>query len=210
MTLSEFARHVGVSRQAVAKVVGKGGLGELVVWTTSSKGKRVGSIVDVERATLVWRSRSGQPSAPERRLNGEMAVHAKASRSGQAVALPPFAARVPLEPPGPGEGPEGDPLASLAEARLQLEGYKALLARQEYEKESGLLVETARVMEIYGRQIQAAKTKVLAVGRLARSRIPHLTVDDVMTIEDLCREALEELAAEAIQADAPAPGGGES
>jgi hypothetical protein len=209
VTLSEFARHVGVSRQAVAKVVAKGGLGDLVVRSEGPKGKPVCSIVDVERATAVWRSRPGQASTQERDLNGQMAVHAKAGHSGPVSPARPARARAHQPQPDDDGQEERDPLESIAEARLQKEAYQAKLARQEFEREAGLLVETARVMEIYGRQIQSAKAKIMALGRLARSRIPHLGVDDVLTIEDLCREALEELAAEAIQADAPAPGGGE-
>ena len=205
MTLSEFARHVGVSRQAVAKVVAKGGLGDLVVWTTGPKGKRVGAIADVEQATLVWRSRTGTTSVPAAQLNGHMSAHARAAQRGPGASSP-ASARVPQSPIADGDLPEDSPLASLAQARLQLEGYKAQNERLKFERESGLVVETARAKEIFGRQIQAAKTKVMALGKLARSRIPHLTVDDVMTIEDLCRESLEELCAEVLQGEQPTGG----
>jgi hypothetical protein len=205
VTLSEFARHVGVSRQAVAKVVAKGGLGDLVVWSTGPKGKRVGAIADVEKATLVWRSRSGSTSVPAAQLNGRLSAHARAAKRGQAASSP-ASPRAHQAPPDDGEPEEDDPLESIAMARLQLESYKAKLERLEFEKGTGLVVETAKAKEIYGRQIQAAKTKFMAVARLARGRIPHLTIDDVMTIEDLCREALEELCAEALQ---PGPPSGE-
>lgn len=89
--------------------------------------------------------------------------------------------------------PAGDPLTDIAVARLQYEGYRALKEKLEYEEACGKLIAVETVKEIFGRQIAEAKNAIMALGKHARSRIPHLSIDDVVTIEELCREALEGL-----------------
>ena len=43
------------------------------------------------------------------------------------------------------------------------------------------------------RVVAISRMKLLGVPSRARSRLPHLTLDDVAVIEELQREALEEL-----------------
>jgi hypothetical protein len=198
VTLAEFARRKGVTRQAVSHAAKHGPLASFVVWKKQGK-KRIGEIKDVKRATLAWDSRPGHTNAEACRLNGHLSARARRAAKGASNGDPQT--EPASDPESDPDAHDVDPLDSLAAARLQFEGYKAKLARLEFEKESGLVIEVARAMEIFGRQIQEAKTSIMAIGRRARGRIPHLTVDDVMTIEDLCREALEGLAVEAIQQD---------
>lgn len=201
MTGAQYAEHLGVSPAAVSKAIKAGWLETAISWSTRGS-LRVATLVDVPLADKLWMAR---PGAKAPALEVARAQESQARRT-QPPAPPARAPSRPVPPDDEGDQQDVDPLESIAMARLQLEGYKAKLARQEFEKEAGILVETAKVKEIYGRQIQAAKTKVLAVGKLARSRIPHLTVDDSLLIDDLCREALEEVYAEALQAEQP-PGG---
>jgi hypothetical protein len=195
VTLAEFARRKGVTRQAVSHAAKHGPLAAFVTWKKQGK-KRVGEIKDVRRATLAWDSRPGHTSAEACRVNGHLSARSRRASKGDPQTEPTEPAS---DPESDSDAHDVDPLDSLAAARLQFEGYKAKLARLEFEKESGLVIEVAQAMEIFGRQIQEAKTSIMAIGRRARGRIPHLTVDDVMTIEDLCREALEGLAAGAIE-----------
>lgn len=209
LTGAAYAKHLGVSPTSVSNAIKAGWLEEAVRWSTRGSG-RVATIANVPLADKIWMAR---PGAKAPALEAAMAR----SQDDRKVTQEPAQAPAPQARPrasqtqaGGGDPQDKDPLSSIAEALLQKEAYNAKLAKQKFEKEAGLLVETTKVMEIYGRQIQAAKTKIMALGRLARSRIPHLTVDDEVTIEDLCREALEELAAEAIRGDTPPPPPAES
>ena len=91
----------------------------------------------------------------------------------------------------------------MVKARLELETYKAKRERLNYEIEVGSTVQVETVVQVFGKQIAEAKSAVMAVGKHARSHIPHLSPDDVVTIEELCRVALEGLSVTAIQKDAP-------
>jgi hypothetical protein len=195
MTGAQYAEHLGVSAPAVCKALKSGVLDAAVRWTVRGS-QRVATIIDVTLADRIWLARPGA-RAP-------------------ALASPPVVqkASVPPTAPGPDAAPlapwgtstlaSGENLATLAEARLLLEQSRAQNERLKFERDSGLVVETARAREIYGRQIQAAKTRIMGLGKLARSRIPHLSTDDVITIEDLCREALEGLSADVL--DGPKEG----
>jgi hypothetical protein len=182
VTFPEFARLHGVSAQAVSKVAASGKLDPFVRWVRRGK-LRFGSVTDVERASKLWRSRPGA-HAP-----------ALANKGGPLSSPRP----TPAEPAAAVPTPVGDPLADITAARLHFEGYRAKREQLEFEREAGRVIDVAEAMQIFGRQIAEAKNAILAIGKNARGRLPHLTFDDVATIEGLCREALEGLAAGAIQ-----------
>jgi hypothetical protein len=220
MTGAQFSAYLGVSPAAVSKALKSGALDAAVRWDRHGT-KRVGTIVDVPRAVEIWLARPG--------------ARAPALEGGQRPAQPVPASRAKREggkKPGPKqtrtgveekrsraaagdrveeEDAPGDngPTLSITAARLKFEIYRAKREQLDYEVLAGRMIDVEEAMRIFGRQIQEAKTAVMALGKHARSRIPHLTVDDVMTIEDLCREALEGLAAEAIQ-KSENPSGGET
>jgi hypothetical protein len=175
MNLSDFARQVGVSPQAVAKVAKAGKLGDAVTWETKG-GRRFASITDVPRALEVWRSRPG--------------AHAPALATETKTPAPS-----PMAPPIP----NGDPLLDITVARRHYEAFRAKREQLDYEREVGSVIEVAKAVDIFARQISEAKTAILAIGQKARGRLPHLTVDDVTVIDRLARDALEGLASSAIQ-----------
>lgn len=206
MNLTQFAEYLGVSKQAVARAVAGGELAGVVRWTESPEGQRRATIdeANLDRAVVLWRSRHRAPALADARPAPKERARPPAppARPAPPGAAPPAPVPVPAASP-PAEPAKGvtdwDPLADIAAARLQFEGYKAKLERLEYEKASGRLIDVERAKQIFGRQIQEAKNAVLALGKHARSRLPHLTVDDVLVIESLAREALEGLAAGAIE-----------
>jgi|WetSurMetagenome_2_1015567.scaffolds.fasta_scaffold01576_16 hypothetical protein len=177
MNSSNFAKHLGVSHVAVHKAIAGGDLDGAISWIPRGKiGKKYAEIVDLPRAVELWKARRGA-CAPALGLDG-----------GQPRTMEH----------GPPVDQDGE-VIDIAEARLRYETARAKNEELAYQVASGKLISVASAMDIFGRQIAEAKTAIMALGKHARSRIPHLSVDDVVTIEELCRDALEGLAAGAIQ-----------
>lgn len=174
-TGAQLAAHLGVSGAAVSKALKAGQLDGAVRWET--QGTRRVAVYDLARATELWMAR---PGARAPALEGIRRTEVK-----PAQEQPPPVAHDGYQ--------SGDALSDIAAARLKYEQAKANNEQLEFDLASGKLIAVARAMEIFGRQIQEAKTAIMALGKHARGRLPHLTVDDVVTIEELCREALEGL-----------------
>lgn len=95
-----------------------------------------------------------------------------------------------------GVGPDGE-LGELNgfQEKARLDKLRADKVEIEIQEKNRTLVPATDVENRLGALIINAKTKVGAVPSKAKARIAHLTLDEVATLEDLCREALEELAA---------------
>lgn len=169
VTTNQYAEMRGVTRQSVARAIAKGDIPPAAV-ERRGKGKRwVFVIVDVDLANRSW------SPVPDEQIEA-------ASEPG--------------------------PLSNLAEdrgardlIRQAKRRYEAARAQREelhLALESGKLIEIKTAIEVFGRMVTEAKTKLLAVARHARSRLPHLSVDDMLVVEGLIREALEELSAEEV------------
>lgn len=179
MNAKGLADRYGVSGQAVTKAARSGQLDGAIRWEARGA-RRTMVVTDLELADRLWLSRPG--------------ARAPALERARASAAPP-----PAPETSPQAVASSDPLGDLALSRLERERYQAKLSRLEFEQKSGQLISVEKAMQIFGRQIQEAKSAVMALGKHARSRIPHLTVDDVLVIEELARQALEGLAVGAIQ-----------
>jgi phage terminase Nu1 subunit (DNA packaging protein) len=146
LSTSAYARHRGVSRQAVITSIQRGRLKDSVVQTDNGP-----KIVDVELADREWESGRKLPS------NGD-------------------------------DGP-----TSLTEASAIEKRWKGKIAELEYRKRAGELAELgdleARLVNVFA----AVRTRLLGVAARARQRIPDLTAADVQVIDEIVREALEEL-----------------
>lgn len=178
MNASKLAKHLGVSIAAVTKAARAGQLEGAIRWDVAGK-KRTMVVTDLARAVKLWLSRPGAraPALERARTNP---APAPASQADAKVEVIPYA---------------GD----LAGERLRLERYKAKNEQLDYERRAGKLIPVEEAMRVFGKQIQGAKSAVMALGKHARGLLPHLTVDDVQVIEQLAREALEGLASGAIQ-----------
>lgn len=93
--------------------------------------------------------------------------------------------------PPPREPGEAPPDFNTSRARHEFE--KANLAELERKQKEGMLLPTDQVEKVWAEAVTIAKTKLLAVPTRARQRIPHLTLEEVAIVEELVREALEEL-----------------
>jgi len=82
---------------------------------------------------------------------------------------------------------------TLAEASALEKEWKAKLAQLDFEERSGKLVPAEEVVAKWVELITISKTKLLAVPGKAKARLPKLTAADVRVLDQLIREALEEL-----------------
>lgn len=176
--LREFGRRLGVSGEAVRKAIATGRIpadcvGERVV----GKGQRRPVITDPARAAEQWHL---QRDPSQVRTNPA----ARVLRQNEAP---------PAEPP---EEPENYVAPSITESRAITEDFKARMARLDFEERSGRLVDAELVKVKFVNMITAARNAVLGVPTRAKQRLPHLTVQDVETLEALIAEALESVAAD--------------
>lgn len=147
LSLRAYARHRGVSHEAVRKAIETG---RLAVSITRVDGQP--QICDAELADLEWEenTRSATPAG--------------------------------------GTSP-------LTAARIRREEVKAELAELDLAKRRGELVSLQEVRSSVEKKFAAVRTRLLAVPSRARQRLPHLRTEDICELEELVREALEELAA---------------
>jgi phage terminase Nu1 subunit (DNA packaging protein) len=98
------------------------------------------------------------------------------------------------EPEIPGQPPlDPEERWKLNEASAEEKKYKALLAKMEYQKQLGELVQAKDVEAATASLFTVIRTKLLAVPSKARAISPHWTLKDVDLVDRLIREALEEL-----------------
>lgn len=88
----------------------------------------------------------------------------------------------------------GEIVPEYNESRARTEFLKAELLELERKEKEGLLVRAADVQAKWVEVLTISRTKVLGVPSKAKQRIPDLTQDQIAILEDIIREALEELA----------------
>jgi len=76
--------------------------------------------------------------------------------------------------------------------------WKAEQAKLNYLRAAGELVEASRVQEAYEKEAAACRSKLLSVVGRVRQRVTSLSEKDFTMIEDLIKEALEELGSEVL------------
>jgi phage terminase Nu1 subunit (DNA packaging protein) len=90
----------------------------------------------------------------------------------------------------------GDIVPDYNESRARTEYLKAELLELERKEKEGLLVRSADVQAKWVEVITISRTKVMGVVSKVKQRVPDLTQDQISILEDIVREALEELAEE--------------
>lgn len=170
---TEAADALGVSRQAVYKAIKDGRLP--VVRTREGK-----ELIDSETMREHW----------EANTMTKVGVGPKPP-AGESAFPPerPKPDRQSLAAPEP-----GDIVPDYNESRARTEYLKAELLELERKEKEGLLVRTADVQAKWVEVLTISRTKVLGVPSKAKQRIPDLTQDQIAILEDIIREALEELA----------------
>lgn len=126
--------------------------------------------------------------------------------------------RIGMGPKPPGPGREKKPLRSREErmasreeprisrtsesipdydeSRARTEHLKAELLELERQQKEGLLVKAEEVEHGWVEIITRARTKLLGIPTKAKQRIPDLDTDAIGVLDDIVREALEDLAVE--------------
>ncbi len=186
ITKSEAADALGVSRTAVYKAIKQGRLP--VVRTADGR-----ELIKSETLREDWFANTMQkigrgPKPP----------------AGEKAFPPPRPKPQPEEQELPVEEPKreqslaapepGDIVPEYNESRARTEYLKAELLELERKEKEGLLVRSADVQAKWVEVITISRTKVLGVVSKAKQRIPDLTQDQIAILEDIIREALEELA----------------
>jgi hypothetical protein len=187
ITCAAYARHRGVSAMSVSRAIARGRLSKSVVREANGTPR----ISNPELADQEWDENTDLSKAPG---------YVKARADAAAPRLVP----VPTPPapvaPAPGEElgeeeeePEGGEGLKLGLESAREKHWKAKLAELKYREREGELVEAKLVEKKLAGTYAQVRTKLLGVPSRARQLLPHLNAADVGVLEDLVREALEDL-----------------
>lgn len=199
MGLREYARHCNCSPNAVSRAIESGRI-------TVERDEKGRPRINPEIADAQWAVNTSH--GHRRRANG---IDGAGVQPGTVVTRrrgrPPKIVPPVQPPPGDDEpDPEddddgGSPNLTRSNAREKF--WKAKMARLKYLEAEGMLVPVEQVKAEWSAILSAVRGKLLAVPSKVKLRVPALTADDVMKLQDLIREALEDLAS---QATAPEQG----
>lgn len=191
--LREFGRLVGVSGEAIRKAIKAGRIpAHMVGEKALSSGRKVPIIADADGARVAF---LGNTDPTQRREGarvgaGKKAANAEARGDHEAAERH----RRELQEDDPPATADDEELPSIAASRQISEAYKAKMARLEYEQEAGKLVDAEEFRAKFSTMVTTARTRLLGVPSKAKGRIPHLAIDDIAILNELIREALDEVA----------------
>lgn len=83
---------------------------------------------------------------------------------------------------------------TYSQSRAFREAYRAKLAELEFKEKSGKLVDADEVKKKWSQLIAITRNKILGIPSKAKSQIPHLGIDEIGVLDELVREALNEIA----------------
>jgi excisionase family DNA binding protein len=180
ITKSEAADALGVSRTAVYKAIKQGRLP--VVRTADGR-----ELIKSETLREDWYANTmkkvgvgPKPPMGEQEFPPERPQRERSIPEVERLAAP--------EP--------GELVPDYNESRARTEYLKAELLELERKEKEGLLVRAADVEAKWVEVITISRTKVMGIPSKAKQRIPDLTQDQVVVLEDIVREALEELSSD--------------
>jgi hypothetical protein len=216
MTLTAYATRRGVSVKAVSKAVAAGRLAGSVVRDKHGAPK----IGDPELADLEWSAKTRAsidradhpPSDPAaqpaeivprpRPAPIQRAPAAITPRATPSYASPPAAIAAPAPAPGVPDYHESRARKEAAAARR--EAALADVAELDAAERKGELVPVVDARDEVIAAYTIARTRLLGVPSRLAQRLPHLAGEVVPVLDDLLREALEELSVDEERADGDA------
>lgn len=182
ISIREAARRLGVSDTAVHKAIKTN---RVAVAGKTDSGRPLMDWADTERRWLAnsdvsKRSHVGAKGSTRR---DQDAPRVKLTTSN----------RMDEQPGGGGDdsAPRG---GNYAQARAAREVFQAKLAKLEYEERTGKLVNADEVKVAWYKHITAAKTRIMGIPAACKSRYADLPLAAVAIIDQVCREALEDMA----------------
>lgn len=182
ISIREAGRRMGVSDTAVRKAIASG----RVTIAARTKGS--------DRPLLAWPAVKDdweRNSDPTTRTHVGPRSGAAAPKQKPLVKLPTNTEMAQQqESPGAPQGP------SIARSRAIREAYQAQLAKLEYEQKSGKLIDADEAKIRWFKLVTAAKTRILGIPAACKARAADLPLSVVDIIDQVCREALEDLANE--------------
>ncbi|NRD51195.1 hypothetical protein [Corallococcus exiguus] len=173
-----YARHRGAHHETVRAAIESGRLRESV---------RDGKVVDVALADREWARNTSYSEAP---------ISVREREAARELAASKAPAAGPRPAPLPADVPPDSELSSNEAARIKTY-WQARQAELDYRQEAGELVPARDVRAKLEDVFRTCRTHLLGVPSRARQAMPHLTASDVGTLENLVREALDELAGSA-------------
>ena len=183
MNLQQYANHRkalglrGTSHVAVLKAIQAGRLAPPAV---TRKGR--GWEINAELADQQW----ADATDPKERGAG---YHRGEEPPPDAKPLPPTKPPPQWQEPG---NPKGVPPRAVSESVLA--AVKAKRETMALHREEKKLLPRDQVEKAMADNYTIIRTKLLALPTRARQRIPHLTLEEVAILDELQREALEDLA----------------
>lgn len=186
ISIREAARRLGVSDTAVHKAIKAG---RVVVASKTESGRPLMAWEDTERR---WLANSDVSKRSHVGGRGS-AVRAK---DAPRVNLPTSDRMDEADPAGDigGDGPKSGRGPGYAQARAAREVYLAKLAKLDYEQKVGKLIDADEAKLVWFRHITSAKTRIMGIPAACKSRYSDLPLAVVAIIDQVCREALEDLA----------------
>jgi hypothetical protein len=169
-------------------------------------------ILDVALADREWAANTDLTRAPidiRERHGRSQATEAGTDKPGEASAAAGAAAEAPgrdttrgrvltfNEPQGHGGELRRDELVpdvSIAAASAAEKHWRSKKAELDYKRAAGELVDAKEITASFTQLIVTSRTKLLGLPTKAKSRLPHLTLEDLAVLEEIVRESLEELA----------------
>lgn len=196
MGLREFGRDVGLSGEGVRKAIREGRIPSGLVGEreVGGNGRKWPVILDPQAARAALGRNTNQSQQRDKAVLSEnrqrvamgLPKRPPSEISGDEHASPP--------PPAGGSPKAGNGLPSQAESNAVTAAYKARMAKLEYEKEIGKLVNAADIEKLVVTMIRDSMSKLRGVPTNAKMALPHITVRDVEQLENMIDEALEGLA----------------
>lgn len=184
MSLRAYAKRRGVTAMAVSLAVKKGTLSASVVRDEYGQPK----IGDPDLADQEWAANTDHGRAPT--FVKERGLAPVGGKAPEPAELSPPPSGRPDEVPTVKE-------VSLSEASRQEKLWRAKLAELKYREQAAELIPAKDVSDKVTSAFLQCRTRLLGIPSRARQALPHLSAADVVTLEDLIREALEALAHEA-------------
>lgn len=196
VSIREAARRLGVSDTAVHKAIKSG---RVVVADRTESGR---PLLDWEDTKGRWsnnsdvskRSHVGSQGGARRQKDKTPDVILPTSANMDSPVVDRTKGSVSASASDDIGGPSSGRGPGYAQARAVRETFQAKLAKLEYEQKSGVVVDAIEVKAIWHKHIGAAKTRIMSIPAACKSRYSDLPLSVVAVIEQVCREALEDLA----------------